>query len=127
MSNNATTKSCKKPSKKRSVSFHDTINKIPTTPSGKENVDSKDINLEIKSTTSSQKRGHHYKHAKRKTINKSSLKNNASKKVSFKEEFIEVVNIENWKMYNIDKNDNAVDSKKDPRNKDKTTCACVLL
>ena len=124
MSNIATTKNCKKTSKKRSVSFYDS-NKTP--PPEKENLDSKDIILENKSTASSQKRGHRDKHTKRKVTNKSFFKKKKLKTVSFKEDLTEVVHIENWKMYNIDVNDNVVTNQKDNRNKDKTTCACLLF
>ena len=125
MSNNAITKNCKKTPKKRLVSFYDP-NKIPILPSEKENLDSKDIILEDKSTASSQKTGHSNKHTKRRATNKSSFKKKL-KKVSFKEDFTEVVHIENWKMYNSDVNDNDVNDKPDHRNKDKTTCACIVF
>jgi hypothetical protein len=92
----------------------------------KEFIDSKDINFEIRSTTSSKKKHHRHNNNnyKKKGTFKSTFNNQKLKKVSFKENFTEVVQIENWKRYNTDLNEGDSDNEHDA--KDKTKCTCVI-
>ena len=92
----------------------------------KEFIDSKDINFEIDSNTSSKKKHHrHNNNYKKKGTFKSTFNSQKLKKVSFKENFIEIVQIENWKRYNTELNeDNNRDN--EDNGKDKTKCTCVI-
>jgi hypothetical protein len=101
-------------SKKRSKSHRD-----------KSELNTKDINLDVKSiysSTSGKK-----SRRKRKSSVKSTFKDKIKdKRVTFKKNFIEVVHIENWKDYN---NDVSVDSRDNSsgRGKDKVRCACLII
>ena len=115
-------------SKKRSKSFRESKNSMSSYE--KESLDAKDISLEIKSlksTASTKKKHHHRRHSiRKKKSNKSEFTRTKQKKVSFKQNLAEVVNIENWKMYNTDISE---DQRNNINNsgKDKTKCACVLF
>ena len=115
-------------SKKRSKSYRESKNSMSSYE--KESIDAKDISLELKSmksTASTKKKHHHHHHSvKRKKTNKSEFSRSKQKKVSFKQHLAEVVNIENWKIYNTDISE---DQRNNISNsgKDKTKCACVLF
>lgn len=112
-----------KPFSKRSKSFHNLNFFKASTPSHKRDLlDFKDISLEFISRASSNKRIHNYNNIKKKSSNKSQFHNKKRKKVSFKIDLIDIVPIENWKIYNNPNEEKVNDNK----GKDRTICACVL-
>ena len=114
--------------KKRAKSFRERASQHRQSTSvsfNKEVLDSKDINFDIKSTSSSKKKHHRHNNYKKKGTYKSTFNSQKLKKVSFKENFTEIVQIENWKRYNTELN-NEDNSDSEQEGKDKTKCTCVI-
>ena len=88
-------------------------------------INSNSINLEFKSTNSSSSGKLHNK--KKSSKNGHSTKHNSAPKikqgVNFKKNFVEIINVECWKKYNMD----ISVSQSESGDKDKTKCSCSIF